>query len=48
MSEQTPEPTADPAINTQDFHAQLDIPVYDLVEKSADQFSIETRESRGN
>ena len=48
MSEQAPEPTAEPAVNPQDFHAQLDIPVYDLVEKGADQSGIETRDARGN
>lgn len=40
MSEQYPEPTADP----RDFSADLDVPAFDIVEKGADQSGIETRD----
>lgn len=40
MSEQTPEPTVDP----EDFHAELETPVYDRFEGGADRSGIETRD----
>ena len=44
MSEQTSEPASDPG----DFLAELDVPIYDLVEKGADQSGIETRDVQGD
>lgn len=43
MSEQPPEP---PPSNPQDFLADLDVPVFDIVEKGADQSGIEHRDGR--
>jgi hypothetical protein len=42
MSEQPPEPPSDP----QDFLSDLDVPIFDLVDKGADQSGIEHRDLR--
>ncbi len=43
MSEQPPEP---PPRDPKDFLADLDVPVFDIVEKGADQSGVEHRDPR--